>query len=463
MDTSRRSFLVGAASGFSVLMLAACTDQDPPRPTPTPTGGVDNAVPAPLASVRTSWGTDPFSRGSSSFLPVGSSPAQRVVLAEPLQNRVFFAGEATSLEHPNTVRGAQESGARAAAELDLVADEDERVIVVGAGIAGATAARRLADAGYQVQVVEARDRTGGRIVTVRPEEWPIPLQLGAAWVPDSETNALLEQLTLLGIRTVAAVEPPLALAGSGEPVDLAIGSTSVADAVELAAEAPADLSLTSALIETGAAESDDWSVIDAYLAGRIEAVLGAEAAEVSAWYGLEEVPEAPTSRFVLGNFQSLVDDALEGVDVAFDTPVTSISYDGEGVSLRLASGESVNADRVVVAVPLGVLKGEGLAFEPALPFERRAAIAEIGVGVQDVVWLLFDEPFWETDAVLWNLTGEDVDVPTWVNLEPLSGSPVLGGLIIGDNAQRLGELSEEELIAAALASLRPFLDFVPGS
>src|SRR5688500_7734047 len=103
MDTSRRSFLLGAASGLTVLMLAACTDQDPPRPTPTPTG--DSPVPEPLRSVRTSWGTDPFARGSSSFLAVGSSPGQRETLAEPLLDRVFFAGEATSADRPNTVLG----------------------------------------------------------------------------------------------------------------------------------------------------------------------------------------------------------------------------------------------------------------------------------------------------------------------------------------------------------------------
>jgi monoamine oxidase len=460
MDTSRRSFLLGAASGFTMLVLTACTDQQQPRPTPTPTG--DLPVPAPIASLRTSWGADPFSRGSSSFLAVGSSPAQRQLLAEPLLNRVFFAGEATSTEFPNSVRGAAESGSRTADRIAVLADAGERVIVIGAGIAGATAARRLADAGHQVQVIEARDRTGGRIRTAQSDDWPVPLQLGAWRVP--EDSPVREQLTLHGIRTALLEEAPPATTTDGEQVDLTVGARAVADAVEAAAQAPSDISLGGALVESGAARSDDWPVVDAYLASRIETVLGGAAANLSSWYALDELAEDGGSRFVLGDFQSLIDDALEGIDVALDTPVTDISYDNEGVSLRLATGESVSADRVIVTVPLGVLKGAGIAFEPPLPFERRAAIAEIGVGVQDTVWLLWEEPFWlggtgpAGNPQLWTTVGDDLPIHTWINLAPVTGRPLLVGLVAGEAAEALAELDDEAVVAAARRSLVPFVE-----
>jgi monoamine oxidase len=192
------------------------------------------------------------------------------------------------------------------------------------------------------------------------------------------------------------------------------------------------------------------------VASQIEWFLGGGAAELSAWYGLEELPEVPTGRLVLGDFQSIVDELLSGLDVALDTPVTDISYDDEGVSLRLATGESVSADRVVVTVPLGVLKDGGVTFDPPLSFERRTAIAEIGVGVQDSVWLLFEEPFWQTEAVLWVVVGENVPVRTWINLEPLTGHPVLVGLVGGEAAEALAELDDEAAVAAARQSLLPF-------
>jgi monoamine oxidase len=451
MRTSRRSFLFGAASGFTMLVLTACTEQDPPSPTPTPTG--EPAIPQPVAATRTSWGTDPFARGSSSFLAVGSSPAQRSLLAEPLLDRVFFAGEATADERSNTVRGAEESGLRAAGQLAAVSQPGDRVIVVGAGISGAAAARRLMLTGHDVQVVEARDRTGGRIQTVESEDWPIPLQLGAAWVPDEE-SPLLARLERLGIRTEVATGSE-ARTAEGKAVELNAGAEAVQEAVDAAAVAPSDISLAGALVESGAARSNNWPVIDAHIATQLETVLGGSAAELSAWYALDELPEN-LSRRVVGDFQLLVDEALAGIDVSLETAVTDVSYEMDGVSLRLASGESVSADRVVLTVPLGVLKDAGLVFDPPLPFDRRAAIADIGVGVEDSVWLLFDEPFWSTDAVIWSVVGEDVAVPTWVNLQPLTGLPILVGRVSGARAEALAELDDEAAFAAALQSLIPF-------
>jgi monoamine oxidase len=454
MDTSRRSFLVGAASGLTMLVLTACTDQETPTPTPTPTG--EPPVPQPLAVVRTSWGADPFARGSSSFLAVGSSPAQRQQLAEPLLDRVFFAGEATADEFPNTVQGAEASGSRAANQVAAVSEPNERVIVVGAGIAGAAAARRLKLTGHDVQVIEARDRIGGRIQTVESEDWPVPLQLGAAWVPADEENFLVLRLERLGISTEVASGSE-ARTADGETTDLAAGDDAVQQAVKTAAEGASDISLAGALAQTEATESDEWPVIDAYLATQIESVLGGRAADLSSWYALDELPE-DLGRMVLGDYQSMVADALDGIDVSMDTPVTGISYEEGGVSLRLSTGESVSADRVVLTVPLGVLKDAGITFDPPLPFERRAAIAEVGVGVQDTVWLLFEEPFWSTDAVIWTVVGEDVAVPTWVNLQPLTGSPILVGRVSGEAAEALAALDDDAALAAALQSLVPFAE-----
>ena len=458
MDTSRRSFLMGAASGLTMLVLTACTDEQPPRPTPTPSGGP--TVPAPVAAVRTSWGTDPFSRGSTSFIAVGSSPAERELLAEPLLNRVFFAGEATSLDAPNTVQGAADSGARAAERIGILAGSDERLLVIGAGIAGATAARRLADTGHQVQVIEARDRTGGRIRTEQPDDWSVPLQLGAWRVPAE--SPVHEQLAMRGVRTAPVTQPIGVRSPSGEQVDLAGAEQAVRDAVEAAAEAPADIALGGALVESGAARSGGWPEIDAYVAAQLETSLGGSAAEFSSWYALGEVPEDP-GRLVLGDFETLVEDALEGIEVSLDSPVTDISYDDDGVSLRLATGESVSADRVILTVPLGVLKEAGIAFDPPLPFERRAAIAGLGVGVVDTVWLRFERPFWlaqgnARDAQLWAAVGEELPIRTWLNLEPLTGSPVLVGLVAGDDAEALAELDDEAVVEAARRSLVAFME-----
>ena len=62
------------------------------------------------------WNSDPFSRGAYAYLPVGGLEAQRI-LARPLDDTLFFAGEATSTGHIGTVHGAIESGHRVANEI----------------------------------------------------------------------------------------------------------------------------------------------------------------------------------------------------------------------------------------------------------------------------------------------------------------------------------------------------------
>jgi monoamine oxidase len=61
------------------------------------------------------WASDPLSLGSYSHALPGEW-ARRAELAQPVEGRIFFAGEATSLHHFSTAHGAWESGERAAAE-----------------------------------------------------------------------------------------------------------------------------------------------------------------------------------------------------------------------------------------------------------------------------------------------------------------------------------------------------------
>ncbi|XP_072962799.1 lysine-specific histone demethylase 1 homolog 3 [Typha angustifolia] len=76
-----------------------------------------DSVPDPVASVVTNWGADPFSRGAYSFVAVGASGEDYDILGRPVANCLFFAGEATCKEHPDTVGGAMLSGLREAVRI----------------------------------------------------------------------------------------------------------------------------------------------------------------------------------------------------------------------------------------------------------------------------------------------------------------------------------------------------------
>jgi len=77
----------------------------------------DKTVPQPKRAVVTKWATDPFARGSYSFLAAGAGGKDHDLLAETVASHVFFAGEATSREHPATTGGAMLTGFREAAKV----------------------------------------------------------------------------------------------------------------------------------------------------------------------------------------------------------------------------------------------------------------------------------------------------------------------------------------------------------
>jgi monoamine oxidase len=76
-----------------------------------------SVVPAPIASAITRWTADPYSRGAYSYPRIGSPRTDITALAAPVGKRLYFAGEATSLDFPSTVHGAYLSGEREARNI----------------------------------------------------------------------------------------------------------------------------------------------------------------------------------------------------------------------------------------------------------------------------------------------------------------------------------------------------------
>ena len=474
----RRTFLLGSVSGLGLVALTACV-----TPTPRPSASVTpkststpSLVPKPAAMRRTSWSADPFARGSFSYPAVGATPEQRAALGQPVDDRLFFAGEATSTDAPGTVQGARDSGKRAARDVLAAASPGERIAVIGAGIAGLTAARDLQDAGFDVFLVEARDRIGGRIDTVTDKDWPFPIELGAAFVRRTGQTTLDEDLTDRGVATAPFTDPPEARTAAGTVVEVPdTGAQAVATALAWAAEQPTDVSIAQSLADSGASKLSttdaDTGVSDAdWLDYQITVVLdplaGGPVPEQSSWYSDANPQADPDTdpgedRIVLGGFATLLTDLSDGIDVLGSSVVTKIAYSDAGTSLRLGTGESLSADRVVVTVPLGVLKTTVMEFDPPLPFTHRGAISALGMGTLDKIWLQFDEPFWDTDAPLWSTVGGDDDFRVWINMVPLTGEPVLVGLVAAETALRLAEVDDDEFLAAALSSLEPFYSAVP--
>lgn len=466
----RRSVLRLSAAGSLWALTAACSEGTgtPDDGAVSTSSGSASAVPTPAAMERTRWAQDPWSLGAYSYLPVGAEPSLRAVLRQPVDGVLHLAGEATSSSAPSTVHGAIESGARAAASVLSTTAAGARVVVVGAGAAGLSAATRLVESGRSVVVVEGQDRVGGRLHTVEPAGWPIPVELGASWVHDVAASDLEELLAAADVSTVPFDYGGIAVDAPGEPADDAVdrdelfapAADAVDAAIEWAGEQDADRSIADAIAQSGAAESLDVDpvVLRSYLASELTTEYGASAEQLSAWWGTAEGTEG-NDLLVTGGYATLAasvaqDLAAQGAQVRLSSPVQRIDRGPTGCRVQLAGGEVLAAEAVVVTVPLGVLQAGSIELSPPLPAQAADAIDGLGMGVLDKYWFRFDEPFWTDDSLMWTrVRPADAPFAEWFNLLPVTGAPVLLALLGGPTAREWEGRSDDEVLAAAGAAL----------
>ena len=161
------------------------------------------------------------------------------------------------------------------------------------------------------------------------------------------------------------------------------------------------------------------------------------------------------------------------LDLRTQKIVTRIHYAPAGAATKKCKvtcddGATLEADHVVLTAPLGVLKQQSIAFEPALPAGKRDAIDRLGFGVLNKLVLVFDAPFWDVHQDMIGLL-RDTEPPgsraqdayaarrgrfyLFWNCVKTAGRPVLIALMAGDAALHAETLPDSEIAAEALAQL----------
>ena len=179
---------------------------------------------------------------------------------------------------------------------------------------------------------------------------------------------------------------------------------------------------------------------------------------------------------VVGGYQQLpraLWRSPEPLDVRTNKAVKSIKYSAVGsqgkATVTCEDGESIEADKVVMAAPLGVLKEQSIQFDPPLPQWKKDSIRRMGFGLLNKLVLVFEKPFWDTERDMFGLlrqhmtgTGnEQADYKEgrgqfylfW-NCIDTSGLPVLIALMAGESAYYAEKASDAVLVAQCLEQLR---------
>lgn len=344
-----------------------------------------------------------------------------------------------------------------------------RVLVIGAGMAGLTAAKDLKARGFDVIVIEGRGRIGGRVRTVDLAGQPI--DLGAQWIEGARRNPMFDLCKANGIRTVRTdYNSDTVYDIDGRQIDSRTEDRLYSRARKMIRDTQKinddrlsqgldDITLAQALAPALAAIQSPrnrrfmrWA-----LAWEIESDEGDDLKFLSLKnYWDEEENSHPLGGEILsipGGYGQIAQLMSAGLDIRLNQVVTSIEYDNTSVTVMTDNGQ-FHGDYAVVTLPLGVLKAGSVAFTPALPKSKLDAIQHLNMGSADKVVLRFSEIFWPDTEFLGYTSDTPGQFVEWTNLARSTSAPILSLWSHGDYSRQFEKLTDAQCVAQAMEVIR---------
>lgn len=331
----------------------------------------------------------------------------------------------------------------------------KKVIVIGAGIAGLTAAQQLKAKGWQVVVLEAQDKVGGRLRTNRT--LGVDFDEGASWIHGIKGNPIASLAKKARMHTAFTDDESRKVYDVGGILRSASAYKSAEDELyhildTMMKRGDATKSFEAVFAQLHPAKVNDrlWKfLLSTYVAfdtgdlNRLSSLLYNEG-EV---YGGQE-------RIVTNGYDTLAHYLAKGLPILLNQQVSAIDYTHTKIAVT-HNGTVNEADRVLVTVPLGVLKANVIQFTPALPSAKQRAIENIGMNCVNKFLLIWETAFWD-DVQYIAYTPEERDKFNYfVNLKKINPSVnALMTFAYADYARKTETMADTQIVDAIMMHLR---------
>ena len=347
---------------------------------------------------------------------------------------------------------------------DALIDESPftgKVIVIGAGASGIYAAHLLMKNGVDVTILEASDRVGGRLMA-NTNFADFPIEMGAEEIHGK--RSVLYDLA-------SFVSPENLLEHKG--VDLYWMNNLLRDEQNLGSqgEYASEVETMFQLIDSLGSYPEENKLLSQYLVDFplisslhpiVNALVANEYGSSNNRIGMLALKEAEAG-YSSGNeslglngisywelFERAFADAIG--KVVLNEAVQSIDYSGTKVRVKSIHGVDYVADRVLLTIPLTMLKNNSIEFQPELPSEKISAIQSIEMGIGIKITLKFTSPFWDPNTS--SIIGASVVPEYWVTAaDKTSNGFYLTAFIMGESADYIATLAENDAIQVLLSEL----------
>lgn len=331
------------------------------------------------------------------------------------------------------------------ARAGTVTDTD--VIIIGAGVAGISAARQLQAASIRTLILEARDRIGGRVLT-DTQTLGHKFDRGPYWLHNKATNPLVPLAREAGIGLFESSYENNSSFNQG-----ALSTNpSWKDVTEAAVAWEMRQLLPFARLNDRAlgATLPNPSPAQRHLANIFAVEMGEDPSLVSlqGYYNLEAGEDLIPST----GMGPLVQGLAGGLDIRLNSPVSTLRWDGAHGVTAIGSFGQVTARKVIITVPTGVLAAGAIRFDPVLPNAKQTALANLPMGALEKVAMVLPAPM--PDLPEYTLSNSHIQQGQYHALVSAPDRAMITALIPGPVSRALNAEGAAALEAFALDLLK---------
>lgn len=269
------------------------------------------------------------------------------------------------------------------------------VIVIGAGISGLAAAKKLNENGFNVVVLESQNKVGGRLKTNR--SLGIAFDEGASWIHGIDGNPITSLAEQAGMNTFETIDENRKSYDLG---GISRSATSYNDAEDEL------YTILDSMMTSGNATQSFQTVFNNLYPDKVNDRLWkfllstyvtfdcGDLDQLSSLLYNEGEQYEGVEKIATNGYDRIANFLADGITIQLNQKVTRIDYSLEKIAITHNNRNSI-ADYVLVTVPLGVLKANAIQFIPSLPSAKQTAIQKIGMNCVNKFLLTWETAFWD--------------------------------------------------------------------